>query len=211
MKKKIIALISTASCAAVTAGILVFNSSGGANQIGSGWYLKNGEISSEAIYVNEKSRNSPSQILGEDCTLYEGSFFNEKNGNEYVYVGEEIPCLKTGKYYVDGNTDNSYVEVYSDGTLQRFGIDIEKELWEAQGDLNGLSEEELSAMNQSIKEEAEFGESKLYYSIKALKSDNVIIMFNTKNDFSEGFYRCFFYVNSDEFTDGIGRHFIHEG
>lgn len=208
MKKKLIAAISVGICAAVTAGILVFNSAGGENQVGSGWYLKNGEAFSEAVYVNENSRSAPSQVFGENYILYEGRFINTETGDDYVYVGEEIPALKVGKYYVDGNTNNPYVEVYSDGTLQRHGIDIEKELWEAQGDLTGISEEELNSMAQSIKEEAELGESRLYYGIKAIYKDSVVIMLNTKNEFPEGFYRCFNYESSDEFTDGIGRHFI---
>ena len=86
MKKKLIAAISVGVCAAVTAGILVFNSAGGENQVGSGWYLKNGEAFSEAIYVNENARNTPSQVFGENYILYEGRFINTENGDDYVYV-----------------------------------------------------------------------------------------------------------------------------
>lgn len=208
MKKKLIAAISVGICAAVTAGILVFNSAGGENQVGSGWYLKNGEAFSEAVYVNENSRSAPSQVFGDEYMLDDGSYLNTETGEYYVYVGEKIPALNTGKFYLDGNTNNPYFEVYPDGTLQKHNFDIEGDLWAIQGDLSDATEENLNSMAELINEEAAFERSRLYYGIKAIYEDAVVIMLNTENDFSQDFYRCYTYESSDEFTDGIGRHFI---
>ncbi len=68
---------------------------------------------------------------------------NAKADETYIEEVKEI-TLKVGKYYRVNGTENEYIEVYSDGTIQMFGFDYMSTMKQMNGEnvFDGLTEEE---------------------------------------------------------------------
>lgn len=72
--------------------------------------------------------------------------------------------LKTGRYYRVNGTENEYIEVYDDGTLQIFGLDYLQLVIELNAKyVEGLTEEEYQKFVDSEQDLVDFWNSRHYY------------------------------------------------
>lgn len=80
----------------------------------------------------------------------------EESASETVIESEQltaVPELKVGKYYISGNTDGHYLEVFSDGTIQLRGVDYLEYAWTGNS-IEGLSKEEADKVTENVKKQA---------------------------------------------------------
>lgn len=74
--------------------------------------------------------------------------------------------LKTGKYYLVGGTENEYIEVYNDGTLQLFGFDYFKLVCELNDNyVAGMNEKEFQDFKDSEQDITDFWNARNYYKL----------------------------------------------
>lgn len=75
--------------------------------------------------------------------------------------------IKIGKYYLEGGTENEYIEVYDDGTLQIFGLDyLQLVIDNLNPDyLTSLTEEEYKEFVDAEQVFVDFWNSRHYYGI----------------------------------------------
>lgn len=77
--------------------------------------------------------------------------------------------LKIGRYYLEGGTQDEYLEVYDDGTLQIFGFDYFKLLCEAYPEyIATMSDEEFQKYKESEQDLVDFWNGRNYYKLREL-------------------------------------------
>lgn len=74
--------------------------------------------------------------------------------------------LKVGKYYLEGGTENEYIEVYDDGTLQIFGLDYLQMVIDLNSDyVAGLNKTEYQNFVDDEQDLVDFWNSRHYYGV----------------------------------------------
>lgn len=97
------------------------------------------------------------------------------------YENEEIQC---GKYYLDGNTENEYINITDDFGFQYVGFDFYNRTYELNKSyIDSLTGEEKETVLAEIKSDAELREQPRYYQIQRL-TGNLII--KNSPDYIEG-------------------------
>ncbi|MGN0678093.1 MAG: hypothetical protein ACI4JS_00345 [Oscillospiraceae bacterium] len=72
--------------------------------------------------------------------------------------------IKLGKYYLEGGTENEYIEVYDDGTLQIFGLDYLQMVIDLNSEyVAGLTEDEYQTFVDSEQDLVDFWNGRHYY------------------------------------------------
>ena len=101
----------------------------------------------------------------------------EESASETVIESEQlsaVPELKVGKYYISGNTDGHYLEVFSDGTIQLRGVDYLEYAWVG-NIIEGLSEEEVARETEFVKRQAKDYEKRYKYKVAQSNVGNMMI------------------------------------
>ncbi len=91
-----------------------------------------------------------------------------------VYENKEITL---GKYYLDGDsTSEEYIEISDGFGIQYVGFNLYERTYELnKGFIESLSEEERTAVIESMKADAELREAKRYYQISPLNGKLLIL------------------------------------
>lgn len=77
--------------------------------------------------------------------------------------------LKVGKYYLENGTEDEYLEVYDDGTLQFFGLDYLKLVCELNAEkVAGFTEEEYAEFVAFEQDLIDFWNGRNYYKLREL-------------------------------------------
>ncbi len=87
-------------------------------------------------------------------------------GEESKAANGLLTELKIGKYYLEGGTENEYIEVYDDSTLQIFGLDYLQMVIDLNADLvTGYNEEEYQNFVNAHQDLVDFWNSRHYYGV----------------------------------------------
>ncbi len=87
-------------------------------------------------------------------------------GEESKAVKGLVTELKLGKYYLEGGSENEYIEVFDDGTLQIFGLDYLQLVVDLNADLvAGYNEEEYQNFVEAHQDLVDFWNSRHYYGV----------------------------------------------
>lgn len=77
--------------------------------------------------------------------------------------------LKVGKYYLENGTEDEYLEVYDDGTLQFFGLDYFKMVCELNAErIAGYTEEEYAQFVKGEQDIVDFWNGRNYYKLREM-------------------------------------------
>lgn len=96
---------------------------------------------------------------------YNGFSDIDKEGNTSATLAESEQIeLKVGKYYIDGDTEGYYLEVFSDKTIQLRGVDYLEYAW-AGNSIEGLSKEEADKITENVKNQAKEYEKRYKYKV----------------------------------------------
>ena len=103
--------------------------------------------------------------------------------------------LNIGRYYLNGNINEHYIEVYDDGTLQWKGFDVESWVREITGAALDnpeipKSEETYSDLEQGIMEQVAWCESRHRYTVVSYNRMGITMVLLDDDDPSDGGTGC---------------------
>lgn len=110
-----------------------------------------------------------------------GAIMSNKNNIEESSVYEEsvpqvelLTELKIGKYYLENGTNDEYIEVYNDNTLQVFGLDYFQRILNKPQNryILSLDESEYAKIAADYQKDTDFWKSRNYYWL----SDNSAVI-----------------------------------
>ncbi len=86
-----------------------------------------------------------------------------------ISIPDLLTELKIGKYYLEGGTENEYIEVFDDGTLQIFGFDYLQLVIDLDPKyFAGLTESKYQEFVASEQDTVDFWNSRIYYKLSEL-------------------------------------------
>ena len=90
---------------------------------------------------------------------------NAENKDENLpLINREGPALKVGRYYIDGDTEQYYLEVTEEGTIQLCDIDYLEYAWIGNS-TDGLSKAEADKVTENVKKQADEYSKKYEYKV----------------------------------------------
>lgn len=143
-----------------------------------------------------------------------GAVMNSRNiAVENSVYEESIPEvgilteLKIGKYYLENGTQDEYIEVYDDNTMQFFGYDYIQSLLEipANRHITSLGESEYAEFVAGCQDEIDFWNSRNFYF---LNEHGQSILLSDEPILSSRAYRTLSYT--DENTICLGKEHIYK-
>lgn len=143
-----------------------------------------------------------------------GAVMNSRNTAEESSAYEEsipeagiLTELKIGKYYLENGTQDEYIEVYDDNTLQFFGYDYLQNLLEIPANryVTSLGESEYAEFVADCQEDIDFWNSRNFYF---LSKHGHSILLSDEPILSPSAYRTLSYT--DENTICLGKEHIYK-
>lgn len=141
-------------------------------------------------------------ILG-TLALGGGAFVIGSTMNKPVTADEDLKAangilteLKVGKYYLEGGTENEYIEVFDGETLQVFGLDYFKLVSDLNADwIATLNEEQYAEFVEAEQDLVDFWNARHYYwlseKVKSIGLSNECVepeQLYTKSPFVLGYF-----------------------
>lgn len=108
--------------------------------------------------------------------------------------------LKVGKYYLEGGTQDEYLEVYDDGTLQFFGLDYLKLVSELNAyHVSSMTEEEYTEYAAAHQDITDFWNGRNYYKLREM-AKTIALDNKLPEPGEDGFHSGYCLIYNDENT-----------